>query len=206
MDRQTDAVSQPVAEAISVTGGGDVFAAGGIGSAEDELVFLSDIADLERLAREARESGAINLQGTIDGGSDVFVLPWRPFALTGGVVGAVLLLVFAWWLSLRGLDAPTRAYARMNRIAVLMGMKRQPNETAKEFAAHLGDQTFAALEHASLIADEFQRRVYAGAIGGAEIDGEMSRRLEGAWRRVARALVAHRVRQLGRIGPELGEG
>jgi hypothetical protein len=94
----------------------------------------------------------------------------------------------------------------MNRIAALMGMKRQPNETAKEFAAHLGDQTFAALEHASLIADEFQRRVYAGAIGGAEIDGEMSRRLEGAWRRVARALVAHRVRQLGRIGPELGEG
>ncbi|MBU97061.1 MAG: hypothetical protein CL901_03110 [Dehalococcoidia bacterium] len=189
-----------------VTGGGDVFAAGAIGSAEDELVFLSDIADLERLAREARESGAINLQGTIDGGSDVFVLPWRPFALTGGVVGAVLLLVFVWWLSLRGLDAPTRAYARMNRIAALMGMKRQPNETAKEFAAHLGDQTFAALEHASLIADEFQRRVYARAIGGAEIDGEMSRRLEGAWRRVARALVAHRVRQLGRIGPELGEG
>ena len=182
-----------------------MFAAGAIGSAEDELAFLSDIADLERLAREARESGAANSQGAIDGGSDGFVFPWRPIAWTGGGIGAVLLAVFAWWLSLRGLDAPTRAYARMNRIAALMGMKRRSNETAKEFATILGDQTFAAREHASLIADEFQRRVYARASGSTEIDSEMSKRLEGAWRRVARALVAHRVRQLGRIGPELGE-
>ena len=189
-----------------VTGGGDVFAAGAIGSAEDELAFLSDIADLERLAREARESGAINSPDGIDDGSDNFVIPWRPLAWSGGVVGAVLLMVFAWWLSLRGLDAPTRAYARMSRIAALMGMKRQLNETAREFATQLGSKTFAAQEHASLIADEFQRHVYAGAVSDSEIDSEMSRRLEGAWRRVARALVAHRIRQLGRIGPELGEG
>jgi hypothetical protein len=94
----------------------------------------------------------------------------------------------------------------MSRIAALMGMKRQLNETAKEFATQLGSKTFAAQEHTSLIADEFQRHVYAGAVSDSEIDSEMSRRLEGAWRRVARALVVHRIRQLGRIGPELGEG
>ena len=189
-----------------VTGGGNVFAAGAIGSAEDELAFLSDIADLERLARQARADAAANLEGSNAADSDRFVFPWRPIAWAGGVVGSVLLMLFAWWLSLRGMDAPTRAYARMSRIAALMGKQRRSNETAKEFAANLGSQTFAAREHASLIADEFQRRVYAGPSGYSDIDMETSRRLEGAWRRVARALVAHRVRRLGRLGPELGEG
>ncbi|MCZ6538760.1 MAG: transglutaminase domain-containing protein [Chloroflexi bacterium] len=188
-----------------VTGGGDVFAAGAIGAAEDDPDFLNDLAALERLARLARADAAAILQASNAGDSGQIVFPWRPFAWTGGVVGSVLLMVFAWWLSLRGMDAPTRAYARMSRIAALMGMRRQSNETAKEFANNLGSQTFAAQEHASIIADEFQRVVYAGSSGSNDIEPETWSRLDGAWRRVARALVAHRVRQLGRLGPELGE-
>ncbi|MCH8136846.1 MAG: transglutaminase domain-containing protein, partial [Proteobacteria bacterium] len=189
-----------------VIGGGDVFAAGAIGSAEDELAFLSDIADLDRLARESRNALAADARRRIAEETSQTAFPWRPFAWAGGALGLVVALVFAWWLSLRGMDAPTRAYARMNRVAALMGMKRHPNLTAREFAAGLGSRTFAAREHASLIADEYQRRVYAGELGNPGVDKEASKRLDGAWRKVARALVAHRLRQLSRFGPELGEG
>jgi transglutaminase-like putative cysteine protease len=189
-----------------VVGGGDVFAAGAIGSAEEDPDYLQDIADLERLAREARANADGIAQSQIPDDSTRINLPWRPFAWLGGFIAAGLLLAFIWWLSLRGMDAPTRAYARMSRIAALLGMRRRSNETALEFAVNLGNQTYAAQEHASLIAIEFQRRVYANPSGNTDFADDMSKRLEGAWRRVARALVAHRLRQLGRAGPELGEG
>ena len=182
----------------------DAIGAGDIGAFGDEA-FIDDLAELERLALEARLANAARLQGLTSASSNDSVIPWRPFAWTGGVVGIVLLLAIAWRLSLRGMDPPTRAYARMNRVARLMGMRRRLNETAREFALSLGNHTFAAREHASLIADEYQRRVYSNSAVSTDVDRETSKRLEGAWRRVARALVAHRVRQLGRVGPEIGE-
>ena len=187
----------------SEAGGDNPFAGFAIGSAEEDELFLEEVADIERLAREAR--AAEELRDSNAGDSGRFAIPLRTFAWAGGGVGLALFMVFVWWLSLRGMDAPTRAYARMNRIAALTGLKRQPYETAKEFADNLGSQTLAAQQHALLIADEFQRRTYAGSPGNSETDRETSRRLERAWRRVARALVAHRLRQLGRFGPELGE-
>lgn len=186
--------------------GGDPFAAGAIGAAEDDPDFLLDIADLERLAREARESdGEIPIRDGEEA-TDKFVFPWRPFAWTGGTVVAIAAAMLVWWFSLRGMDAPTRAYARMNRIARVLGMKRRPTETALEFATSLGDRTVAASEYASFIAIEFQRQVYAGSANRREEDSERSKKLDQAWRRVARSLIAHRIRQLGGIGPELGEG
>jgi hypothetical protein len=187
------------------TGGVDPFAAGAIGSAEESPDFLQDIADLERLAREARLARAEARSEDDEAATDQFVFPWRPFAWAGGVIASIIFAVFLWWLSLRGMDAPTRAYARMNRMASLMGMRRAPTQTAVEFAAVLGNRTFAATEHADFIATEYQRRVYSGPAGVKEDDGDYSKQLDGAWRRVARALVAHRIRQLGGIGPELGE-
>jgi hypothetical protein len=94
----------------------------------------------------------------------------------------------------------------MNRMAALMGMKRRADQTAVEFANVLGERTVSAREHASFIAIEFQRQVYAGASGVRDDDDETSKQLDKAWRKVARALLAHRIRQLGGIGPELGEG
>jgi transglutaminase-like putative cysteine protease len=195
--------------------GGDPFAAGRVGSAEENPDFIQDIADLEQLARAARGAGGEFPDQDDVSASDQFVIPWRPFAWAGGVVGSVAVIWFVWWLSLRGMDAPTGAYARMNRIAALMGMKRRSNETALEFAANLGERTVAANDHALFIAFEFQRRVYArggerpasdsDGDGDDARDGDAKKRLDRAWRRVARALVAYRLRQLGRIGPELGE-
>jgi hypothetical protein len=94
------------------------------------------------------------------------------------------------------MDAPTKAYARMNRIAVLMGMRRHPNETVMEFAAILGVRTAGAREHASLIAIEYQKQVYSNSMGLRDEDGELPKRLERAWRGVARALLTRRLRQM----------
>jgi hypothetical protein len=167
---------------------------------------LLDIADLERLARESRESGGefpIQDDAQIEEG---IVITWGMFAWAGGVVGAIVLVMFAWWLSLRGMDAPTRAYARMGRLSSLLGMKRRPTQTALEFATELGEKTVAAKEHATFIAIEFQREVYAGPSQETDEDGEREKNLNWAWRKVARALIAHRIRQLGGMGPELSEG
>jgi transglutaminase-like putative cysteine protease len=194
--------------APSITGG-DPFAAGAVGSAEENPDFMTDIADLERLAAEARNSIEVTTVGE-DGAGDQFVIPWRPLAWVGGAIGSVLLVMFLWWFSLRGMDAPTKAYARMNRMASLLGMRRRPNQTAVEFAADLGEHTIAASEHAAFIATEYQRQVYAGdshvVVEPEDGQPSLSKRLDGAWRRVARALIARRIRQLGGIGPELGEG
>ncbi len=121
---------------------------------------------------------------------------------------AIGFVVFLWWLSLRGMDAPTRAYARMNRIASFLGMKRQSPQTALEFATSLGEQTIAASEPALFIAIEYQRKMYAGTSSTGD-DDEIAlrvKKLNQAWRRVARALIARRIRQLGGLGPELGKG
>ncbi|MBN4064503.1 transglutaminase domain-containing protein [Dehalococcoides mccartyi] len=185
--------------------GGDPFAAGAVSSSEEDPLFLQDIADLERLAREARASGGdFPAQSSTDISED-FVFPWRPFAWAGGVAVAIGVVMFIWWFSLRKMDAPTRAYARMTRIASLLGMKRQSNETALEFAENLGERTVAASESALFIGNEFQRRVYAGPSSGDQAIDDYAKSLDKAWRKVARALVAHRIRQLGGIGPEFGE-
>ena len=179
----------------------DPLAAGGVGSAEEDPDFLQDIADLERLAREARrEGGNIPARSDSETGDD-FVFPLRPFAWAGGVIGLVLVGMFLWWLSLRKMDAPTRAYARMSRIAWLLGMKRRPNETSIEFATNLGGRTVDAMEPATHIAIEFQRRVYSGPVGSTDRPDGYEKQLTRAWRKVALALVVHRIRQLGGIGP-----
>lgn len=184
--------------------GGDPFAAGGIGAAEDDPDFIQDIADLERLAREAREADGEFPIREDDVAEDEFIFPWRPFAWAGGVIVVIVIGMAIWKFSLRGMAPPTRAYARMVRVASIMGIKRRPNQTAQEFAQELGERTVSASEHASFIALEFQRQIYAGP-NSAE-DAERSRELDRAWRKVGRALIAYRIRQIGGIGPELGEG
>jgi hypothetical protein len=104
------------------------------------------------------------------------------------------------------MDAPTKAYARMNRIAVLMGMRRHPNETVMEFATVLGDRTASAREHASLIAIAYQKQVYSDSMGLPDEDGELPKRLERAWRGVARALLTRRFRQMTGFGGDSSAG
>ena len=150
--------------------------------------------ELERIAALLRARGLFN--SSDDDSESGLNIPWRALAWTGGVVVFIVIVSSAWWISLRGMDAPTKAYARMNRIAVLMGMRRRPNETVVEFAAILGDRSAGAREHASLIAIEHQKKVYSDSVGLRDKDEELPKRLEGAWRGVARALLIRRLRQM----------
>jgi transglutaminase-like putative cysteine protease len=181
------------------------FGEGGIGLGEDDSQFLQDIADLERFAQEALDARVAFAGRGGGSGADENAFAWKLLAWAGGVVGSILIVASLWWFSLRGMDAPTRAYARMSRVASVMGMKRRGDQTVLEFATALGERTVAASEHAEFIASEFQRRTYAGPSGSSE-EEDKSKRLNAAWRRLARALIAHRIRQIGRMGPKLGEG
>jgi len=185
--------------------GGDLFTGGGFASGDDSLEFLQDMEDLERFTQEARDlRGSLIGQDDGSGTDQIFSLS-RSFLWAGGFVGAILLVMFLWWFSLRGMDAPTRAYVRMSRLASLMGMKRRGNQTVLEFATALGVRTAAASEHAEFIAFEFQRRTYARPSGSLG-EEDSSKRLNSAWRSLARALIRHRIRQIGGLSPELGEG
>lgn len=166
---------------------------GSLGTIEDDQAYLDDLDELERIAALLRAREGSNFSGN-DSGSDLLDIPWRALAWTGGVLAFTVIVSSTWWISLRGMDAPTKAYARMNRIAVLMGMRRRPNETVMEFAAILGDRTANAREHASLIAIEYQRQVYSDSMCLRAEDGELPKRLERAWRGVARALLIRRLK------------
>jgi len=175
--------------------GDDVGApSGSLGSIVDDQAYLDDLDELERIAALLRARGLFN--SSDDDSESGLNIPWRALAWTGGVVAFIVIVSSAWWVSLRGMDAPTKAYARMNRTAVLMGMRRRPNETVMEFAAILGDRSAGAREHASLIAIEYQKKVYSDSMGLGDKDEELPKRLEGAWRGVARALLIRRLRQM----------
>ena len=167
---------------------------GSLGTAEDDQAYLDDLDELERIAALQRALGLSRFDDD-DSGSDLNI-PWRALAWAGGVVAFIVIVSSAWWISLRGMDSPTKAYARMSRIAVLMGMRRRPNETVMEFASILGDRTASAQKHASLIAMEYQKQVYSNSIEMRDEDRELPKRLERAWRGVARALLTRRLRQM----------
>jgi len=167
---------------------------GSLGTIEGDQAYLDDLDELERIAALLRARGFTNFDDE-ESRYDLNI-PWRALVWTGGAVAFFVIVASTWWISLRGMDAPTKAYARMNRIAVLMGMRRHPNETVMEFATILGDRTAGAREHASLIAIEYQKQVYSGSVELRDEDGELPKRLERAWRGVARALLTRRLKQM----------
>jgi hypothetical protein len=171
----------------------------GIGSAseDDELddLLAADQAELERLAREAREA-ALRRDATEPDGAPVGLMVGLTAPLGVG------LLVFAFWSwSLRGMDPATRSYTRMSRAGRLFGLPRARYQTASEFAAAIGRVAPSAAEPAGAIAREYEGSVY----GRRTITAEQSKGLDRAWRRVLRGIVAFRLRQLWRLGPEFGE-
>ena len=178
---------------------------GEFGDLVDDQAYLDDLDELERIAALLRARDGANFPGD-DPEAGQLDIPWQPVAWTGGTAALIAIMSLLWWISLRGMDAPTKAYARMNRIAVLMGMRRRPNETVMEFASVLGDRTASAREHASLIAIEYQKQVYSDSMGLEDEDAETPKRLERAWRGVARALFTRRLKQMAGFGGDSTAG
>ena len=177
----------------------DPFSAGSIGSAEEDPQFLDDIADLERLAREARGAGGGAGINSSDEPLDQTTLPLRPIIWVVILASGPLLAMFFWWLSLRRLPAPSRAYVRMTRIGWILGLRRLHNETSLEFASRLGRHKSSVMEPAIYIATEFQRSVYAGPNrSGLQPDG-YENDLDSAWRKLAKGLIVQRLRRISGI-------
>lgn len=145
---------------VEVTGTGThiATAAGAVGSAEEDPDFLQDLSDLERLAREARARN--------DGKSDDEVLnvdeptlniPWQPTAIVGGVVGLGIIVYGAWLFSVRGLSQRQNSYAKLERLTLLVGMRRRQHETPTEFVSRVSLWVPRVESELHQVAIEYQR-------------------------------------------------
>ena len=172
----------------------DVFAAGAVGSAEEDLDFLQDLSDLERLAREARARN--------DGEADDEILsvdeptlsiPWQPFAIVGGMVGLGIIFYGAWLFSVRGLSQRQKSYAKLERLTLLVGMRRRQHETPTEFASRVALWVPRVEDELLSVAIEYQREVYSARFDTEE-DDKIAKTLNRYWRTIAWHLIKLRLR------------
>jgi hypothetical protein len=174
----------------------NIFSAGSVGSAEESPDFIQDQADIERLAREAREFAFSQLQ--LEQRRE---FPWWT-VWTAGSIAATLIVGYAlWWLSLRGLKPGGRAYSKLARAGWVLGFRRADNQSPSEFAATFARVSPSAMEAAAKICGAYVIETYArpGTSSGER------RELESAWRRCVLSMFAFRVRQLVGMSPEIGE-
>ena len=175
---------------------GNIFSAGSVGSAEESPDFQQDQADIERLAREAREFAFDQLRL-----NERNEFPWWA-VWTAGSIAAMLTVSYAlWWASLRGMDPGRRTYSKLTRIGRVLGFRRAGNQSPAEFAATFARVSPSATEAAANICRAYVIETYArpGTSSGERRD------LESAWRSCVLGMFAFRVRQLVGMSPEVGE-
>lgn len=182
-------------ETFSVVGA-NIFSAGSVGSAEEDPDFAQDQADLERLAQQAQQFAFEQLQREQQ---DSF--PWWSVWTGAGVIATMVVIYVGWWISLRGMRPGRRSYAKLNRVAWLLGLGRSGNQSPGEFARTLARISPTTMEAAVKICNAFVIETYGRP--GAE-SGERGE-LEAAWRKCARGMIAFRARQLVGMSPEIGE-
>jgi hypothetical protein len=122
-----------------------------------------------------------------------------PYLVICAITLLTLISVLGWNLSLRGLNAPAKTYAKMGRIASLVGMKRKPEETVAEFINNLSNKVPNSRENLNFIGRTYEQNVYANADETQSIEQTELKQLNSAWRQSARTLIMHRVRNLIRI-------
>jgi hypothetical protein len=122
---------------------------------------------------------------------DIVAVGTRAGIALGVAASAWLLLYWLWNLGLRGLSPVEKAYARMNRLGALAGLKRRAYQTPNEYAAMLSSALGETAPAARRIAREFAALRYTGAASD-DHDDEM----EKAWRSVRGALMGRAFRRL----------
>ena len=138
-------------------------------------LIADDDEDLDEFVGEFRPSGPPIVNG----------------ATILGVVGAVaaLTLLAVWyrgWWSLRRLGLADEMYAKMLRLATLLGFPQRAHQTAYEYAAALGRQVPGHASDVDAIAQAYVRRRYRGR--GVPLSD--LRDAEEAWKRLRWALLA----------------
>ena len=122
---------------------------------------------------------------------DLVQVGTRAGIVLGLVAGVWLLLYWLWNLGLRGLSPVEKAYARMNRLGALAGLRRRAYQTPNEYAAMISGVLGETAPSALRIAREFAALRYTGVESDSD-DDEM----EEAWRSIRGALVGRAFRRL----------
>jgi hypothetical protein len=154
-----------------------------------------DLEELEQFELDAR-----NLPGRSGlPGETTTINTLRPYLFIGAITLLALIPILSWNLSLRGLNAQAKTYAKIGRIASLVGMKRKPEETVAEFVNNLSDKVPDSKENLNFIGRTYEQNVYAKTDETQSIEQTEIERLNSAWRQSARTLIMHRVRNMIRI-------
>ena len=171
---------------------------GAVGSSEEDPDYLAYLLDLEEL--EQFELDARNILGRSGATGETAVInKLMPYLVICAITLLTLISVLGWNLSLRGLNAPAKTYAKMGRIASLVGMKRKPEETVAEFINNLSNKVPDSRENLNFIGRTYEQNVYANADETQSIEQTELKQLNSAWRQSARTLIMHRIRNLIRI-------
>ena len=171
---------------------------GAVDSFEEDPDYLAYLLDLEEL--EQFELDARNLPGRSGlTGETTTINALRPYLVIGAITLLALIPILSWNLSLRGLNAQAQPYAKIGRIASLVGMKRKPEETIAEFIKTLSDKVPDSKENLNFIGRTYEQNVYANPDKTQSIEQTELERLNRAWRQSARKLIIHRARNFIRI-------
>ena len=131
------------------------------GSAEfdpDYLEYLEDLDELALLEQEFRRSGRFQPAGS-DDGLLPFQVPVVPTAIATSFILLILLAVVLWRWNLRGQPPPIRAYSQFIRVAAILGYRKPPHQSAREFATQIADMTMRYAD-ARRIIEAFEKSVY----------------------------------------------
>ena len=148
--------------------------------------------------------GGLNTGGTFGNNPllniDFVTVGTRAGIVIGAVAAVWLLLYWLWNLGLRGLSPVEKAYARMNRLGAIAGMKRRAQQTPSEYASMMAGALGEAAPAAQRIARAFAamrytRRTTASDDDENEDDG-LADSMEDAWRSIRGVLIGRAFRRL----------
>ena len=181
-----------------------------IGSAEfdpDYLEYLEDLDEIAMMEQDLLLSGRFSQFEQEQG--PIIDVPLIPTASVLGLLAIVAIVVVGWRWNLRGQPEAIRAYSQFLRVAAFLGYRRPSHESVREFTTRIGDMTLRYGD-ARKITDAFERCVYGPRESSdtadelvdtdPDVDSEATdatsdetTELGNTWRRLARAMLKHRV-------------
>lgn len=163
---------------------------GDTGAISDPSEFLDPFSEIGLPGPGGLNSGAVFGNNPLLN-IDLVKVGTRAGIVLSVAAGVWLLLYWLWNLGLRGLSPVEKAYARMNRLGTLAGLKRRAYQTPNEYAAMISGVLGETAPSARRIAREFAALRYTSAASDSG-DDEM----EEAWRSIRGALVGRAFRRL----------
>ena len=177
--------------ALSATGGTDGIA--------DPSEFLDPFDDIGGPGLTRINSGA-TFGSDFLANVDIVAIGIRTGIFAGAAAAVWLLLYVIWNLGLRGLSTVERAYARMNRLGTLAGLRRRAYQTPNEYAAMVAGALGESGAGAQSIGREFAVLRYTGGARRDTADdndgSDDTDEMEQAWRSIRGALIARAFRRL----------